>query len=222
VTYRNPQFRVSVFNQLESSTTISSVPISGFRDFSKNTIGSSVLFRPILSDLLAFYHPSLFITAGLYAYRNDTLATDKRTVGNNKFQIKYAQTIDFWKFFHFNNSLQLQTVSSIVPLARNEFIFFGGLQSVRGFYELELEGKEIWILSNELEFKPIESLSLKILYDYANFVNTSKNYTHSIGFGFGLINNSNQLEIIVANGKLNDNPFALNGTKIHIGFKSNF
>lgn len=222
VTYRNPQFRVSVFNQFENSNTISSVPINGFRDFSKNTIGASVLFRPILSDVLSFYHPSLFVTAGLYAYRNDTLATDKRTVGNNKFQVKYAQTIDFLKYFHLNNSLQLQAVSSIVPLARNEFIFFGGLQSVRGFYELELEGKEIWILSNELEFKPIESLSLKILYDYANFVNTSKNYTHSIGFGFGLINNSNQLEIIVANGKLNDNPFALNGTKIHIGFKSNF
>ena len=96
------------------------------------------------------------------------------------------------------------------------------MQSVRGFYELELAGRENWVLRNEIEFKPIELISLKILYDYSNFRGNTKNYTHSAGIGFGLINNSSQLEIIVANGVLNDNPISLSDTKVHIGFKSNF
>mgnify|MGYP000344957209 FL=1 len=220
--YRNPQFRIAIFDQIESSSTISAVPIAGFRDFSKNTIGMSVQYRPFLPEKLSFYHPQFTVSGGIFNYRADTLDDETRKIANNKYLLKYEHSIDFLKYFHLNNSLQYQGLTSSINLSRNEFIYFGGLQSVRGFYELELAGRENWILRNEIEFRPIELLSLKVLYDYSNFRGDNKNYTHSAGVGFGLINNSSQLEIIVANGVLNNNPFALSDTKVHIGFKSNF
>lgn len=220
--YRNPQFRIALYDQIEASSTISEAPIAGFRDFSKNTIGLSVQYRPFLPEKLSFYHPKFTVSGGIFNYRSDTLDDETRKIANNKYLLKYSHEIDFLKYFHLNNSLQYQGLASSIELSRNEFIYFGGLQSVRGFYELELAGRENWVLRNEIEFKPIELISLKILYDYSNFRGNTKNYTHSAGIGFGLINNSSQLEIIVANGVLNDNPISLSDTKVHIGFKSNF
>lgn len=220
--YRNPKFRISLFNQIETSSTISSVPIAGFRDFSKNTIGLTVQYRPFMPERLKFYHPLFTVSGGVFNYRADTLDDNTRKIANNKYLLRYEHQIDFLKFFHLNNSLQYQGLASSVGLSRNEYIYFGGLQSVRGFYELELAGRENWVLRNEVEFRPIELLSLKVLYDYSNFRGETKNYTNSFGVGFGLVNNSSQLEIIVANGVLNDNPFALSETKVHIGFRSNF
>ncbi len=222
LTYRNPTFKISLFNQIEASNTLSSLPIPGFRDFSKNTIGMSVNYRPFLDENFAFYHPIISISGGVFNYRSDTLDDNTRKIANRKYMVKYEHKIDFLRFFHLNNSIQYQGLTSSVGLARNEFIYFGGLQSVRGFYELELAGKENWILRNEIEFQPVSLMSLKLIYDYSNFYNETHNYTHSIGFGFALINLDSQLEIIVANGKLNDNPFNLSATKVHIGFRSNF
>lgn len=222
LTYRNPKFKISLFNQIEASTTLSSIPIAGFRDFSKNTIGISANYRPFLSENFAFYHPIFGVSGGVFNYRSDTLDDNTRKIANRKYTFKYEHRIDFLRYFHLNNSIQFQGLTSSVGLARNEFVYFGGLQSVRGFYELELAGKENWILRNEIEFQPVELMSLKLIYDYSNFRNETHNYTHSLGFGFALINNDSQLEIIVANGKLNDNPFSISGTKVHIGFRSNF
>jgi hypothetical protein len=220
--YRNPQFKISIFDQIEASNTLSSIPIPGFRDFSKNTIGATVQYRPFLANRFSFYHPQFTISGGVFNYRADTLSDNTRKIANHKYRFKYEHRIDFLRFFHLNNSIQLQGLASSVGLARNEYIYFGGLQSVRGFYELELAGRENWILRNEIEFQPVALLSLKLIYDYSNFRNEIHNYTHSIGFGFALINNDSQLEIIVANGKLNDNPFSVSGSKVHIGFRSNF
>ncbi|MDA7803263.1 hypothetical protein N8987_01635, partial [Crocinitomix sp.] len=220
--YHNPQFRIGLFNQIENSTTISTLPIPGFRDFSKNTIGATFQYRPFMPDNIDYYHPMVSLSGGVFNYRADTLDDETQKIANRKYMVKYEHTIDLLKYLHLNNSIQFQGISSSIGLARNEFIYFGGLQTVRGFYELELEGREIWIIRNELEFKPVDLLSLKLLYDYSNFFNEQHNETHSIGFGFGLINNNSQLDIIVANGILNDNPFAITNTKVHIGFKSNF
>lgn len=222
LTYRNPQFRISIFDQIEASNTLTSIPIPGFRDFSKNTIGATVQFRPFLNDQFNFYHPKFTVSGGIFNYKSDTLDDNTRKIANHKYRFKYEHKIDFLRFFHLNNSIQFQGLASSVGLARNEYIYFGGLQTVRGFYELELAGRENWILRNEIEFQPVSLLSLKLIYDYSNFRNETHNYTHSVGFGFALINKDSQLEIIVANGKLNNNPFNASGTKVHIGFRSNF
>jgi hemolysin activation/secretion protein len=170
----------------------------------------------------SFYHPSFFVSGGVFRYQEDSLENEPNTIGNRKYAVEYQQDIDFLKYFQLRNTLRYEGLSSTLSLARNEYIFFGGLQSVRGFYELELAAKEAWILRNEVAFMPIQSLSIKAIYDYANFVEQQKRWAHALGFGFGFQTGNSQLEIIVANGKLDDNPFILSETKVHIGFRSNF
>ena len=218
--YLNNQFRTSIYSQFETSNTISTIPISGFRDFRKNTIGATFRYKPLLAE--SFYHPSFFVSGGVFRYQEDSLENEPNTIGNRKYAVEYQQDIDFLKYFQLRNTLRYEGLSSTLSLARNEYIFFGGLQSVRGFYELELAAKEAWILRNEVAFMPIQSLSIKAIYDYANFVEQQKRWAHALGFGFGFQTGNSQLEIIVANGKLDDNPFILSETKVHIGFRSNF
>ncbi|WP_027418496.1 ShlB/FhaC/HecB family hemolysin secretion/activation protein [Crocinitomix catalasitica] len=220
--YRNPVFKVSLFNQIENSSTTGSEPIAGFKNYNKNTIGVKANYRPIFNDLLKFYHPEISLMAGVFTYKLDSIEDTKQRIANNKYSVGYSHTIDFLKYFHLNNELIYQTLTSTQGISQNEMIYFGGLQSIRGFYELELFGKNIWTLRNEVEFKPIDVLSIKALYDYSVFNNNQQNYTHSFGVGLGIINNSSQLDIIFANGILNTNPFQLSNSKIHIGFISNF
>ena len=175
-----------------------------------------------MPEKLNWYHPYIELTAGIFNYRSDTIDDNKQKIENNKYGAAYGQTIDFLKYFHLNNRLSYQGLSSSIDLSRNEMIFYGGLYSVRGFYELELFGNDVWILNNEIEFTPIKLLSLKVLYDYSISDYEGKNYTNSFGFGFGLTGASSRLDIIIANGILNDNPLDFSDSRIHIGFKSNF
>ena len=121
-----------------------------------------------------------------------------------------------------NNTIQFQGLTSNISLSRNELIYFGGLKSIRGFYELELSGNDIWSFINEIEFRPIELISIFLLYDYSSYQNSGHHYTNSFGFGFALRAKTNALEIVVANGVLDNNPLDFANTKIHIGFRSSF
>lgn len=222
VSYLHSYFKFGLFYQLENSSTIAKNSPVDLRDFKKNTIGLSVIFRPRMPAKFAFYHPIISLRGGFFNYRSDTIDDNKQKIANNKYAVKYEQTIDFLKYFHLNNSLQFEGLSSSINLSRNELIYFGGLRSIRGFYELELVGNNVWILNNEIEFTPVSSLSFKLLYDYAVFDYITHQYAQSVGFGFGLIAGNTKLEIIVANGFLNNNSLDLAGTKVHIGFKSSF
>ena len=220
--YNHPVVKVSLFDQLESSSTLRDSAPSAYRNYAKNTIGASILLKVPSIQVLPFYHPEFFLLGGFFNYRDDTIDDNKQKIANRKYQIGYKHKIDFLKYFHLNNKIEFEGLSSNISLARNELPYFGGLNSIRGFYELELSGNDIWKFMNELEYKPIELLSVFILYDYSVYKFNGLHFTNSLGFGFGLSANNTRLEIVVANGVLDKNPVSLSNTKIHLGFKSTF
>jgi hypothetical protein len=227
LSYLHPYFRFGVFYQLESSSTLAknqpAVPTTiSMRDFKKNTIGITARFSPRMPESMQFYHPVVQVSGGFFNYRSDTLDDNLQKTANNKYSLSYEHVIDFLKYFHLHNKLQFQGLAASIPLSRNELIYFGGLRSIRGFYELELVGNNIWILNNEIEFSPVSLLSFKLLYDYAVFDFITHQYAQSMGFGFGLISGNIKLEIIIANGMLNGATPDFSATKVHIGFKSSF
>lgn len=221
LSYYHPIIRFTVFNQLESSDTLRVAP-PNFRSYRKNTIGASIHFSAPTIERAPFYHPQLFLLGGFYNYRKDTLDDNKQKVTNSKYEIRYKHSIDFLKFFRLNNTVQFQGLTSNISLARNELIYFGGLRSVRGFYELELSGNDIWAMMNEVEFRPVDVISIFLLYDYSSYQNNGHHQTNSFGLGFALKNDTYGLEIVVANGILDNNPFLISNTKIHLGFRSTF
>lgn len=222
LSYYHPFVKFSIFNQLESSSTLRESAPTTFRNYRKNTIGGSAHFRPPVINALPWYHPDLFLMGGFYSYRDDTIDDNKQKIANSKYQLRYKHSIDFLRFFHLNNTVQFQGLTSNIALSNNELIYFGGLRSVRGFYELELSGKDIWMFLNEIEFRPVELISIFLLYDRSAYQNDGFHFTNSYGLGFGLNGKTNSLEIIVANGVLDNNPFLLSNTKIHLGFRSSF
>ena len=222
LSYNHPMAKFTVFDQIENSTTLRESAPTTYRDYAKNTIGATASLKPPNINSLPFYHPEVYLLGGFYNYRQDTIDNNKQKISNSKYQLKYSHKIDFLKFFHLNNTLQYEGLTSNIELSRNELIYFGGLNSIRGFYELELSGNNVWSLKNEIEFKPVDLISIFALFDYSTFEFSGRHYTNSYGFGFGLNGNGNSLQIIVANGKLDENPFDFTNTKIHLGFKSVF
>lgn len=222
LSYTHPFAQIRLFNQIESSSTLRETAPVEFRNYNKNTIGASIQLRPPKLDFASWYHPSLFLTGGFFNYRDDTIADNKQSISNQKYAIEYAHKLDFLKFFHLNNSLRFEGLSSSINLSRNELVYFGGLNSLRGFYELELSGNNVWSLRNEFEFKPVELFSIFLLYDYGNFKSNGAHYTNSTGLGFAFQAANTSLQIIVANGVQDNNPLDFTNTKIHLGFKSVF
>lgn len=221
LSYYHPLARFTIFNQLESSDTLRVAP-PNFRSYRKNTIGATAeLIAPVLSNA-PWYHPRIHLMGGFFNYRNDTLDDGNQKINNSKYTIEYSHSIDFLKFFRLNNRIQFQGLTSNITLARNELVYFGGLRSVRGFYELELSGNDIWSIMNEVEFRPVDLFSIFLLYDFSSFQSNGHHITNSYGVGFSFNAENYALEIVVANGVLDNNPFQFSNTKIHIGFRSTF
>lgn len=222
LSYTHPFAKVTLFNQIEASSTLrESAPIE-YRNYNKNTIGSSISITPPEFNAVNWFHPSLFLSGGFFNYRDDTISDNKQNILNKKYRLEYRHKIDLFKYFYLNNKIRFEGLTSSIGLSRNELLYFGGLNSLRGFYELELNGNDAWMIMNELEFKPVELFSIFILYDYGNFKSNGTRYTNSGGVGFSFKAANTQLQIIVANGVLDDNPLDFTNTKIHLGFKSVF
>ncbi len=221
VNYKQPFFKVGIFNQLENSFLIDTNYTAEFRTYFKNTLGVNFTIEPFFIRQLSFYQPKIEVSTGFFKYKSDSIVSNT-SINNIKFYSKLSQRFRFLNYFSFNNYVSYQFVESGYDLSRNELIYFGGLKSLRGFYELELNGNNVFIVQNEIEYQPLPVLSFKLLYDYSNYRHLGQNFTNSFGFGFGLLNSNSKLEIIVANGTVNQTGFALSNTKIHIGFSSQF
>ncbi|MBI3135213.1 MAG: hypothetical protein HYZ14_11115 [Bacteroidetes bacterium] len=222
LSYLQPYYRFGVYYQLESSTALLTDLPTDLRDYKKNTFGLSVRYNPKMPVPFQFYHPVISASGGFFNYRADSVDLNSNDGSNAKYSLRYSHVIDFLRYFHLNNSIQYDGLTASTPLSRNELIFFGGLRSIRGFYELELTGNDVVIVNNEIEFAPVSVISFKLLYDYASYQNAGSGYAQAVGFGFAFLTGTIKLEIILANGWQNDNAPNLSNTKIHLGFKSSF
>jgi hemolysin activation/secretion protein len=219
--YIQPYFKIGLYNQFINSTVLDKTVAFDVAEFSKNIIGLNLVLKPQFYSNLSFYKPKLTVKGGFYSYESDSIET-KRSSSNYTYAINMEQKFKFLTYFSFNNQTGFNGLNASYNLARNELVYFGGLKSVRGFYELELTGNEVFTVLNEIEFQPISVLSFKLIYDYSQFKFNGNNHTNSLGIGFGLINENSILEISIANGVLNSNQIDFNTTKIHIGFKASF
>jgi len=221
INYQQAFYEIGIYNQIEKSNVLVKNSIYNILTYSKNTIGLKVLLKPQFVGKFNFYRPKIELKNGFFSYKSDSV-NSASNVSNFKYKIQIEQKFKFLNYFSFTNTSGFQGLNSSYNLSRNELVYFGGLKSVRGFYELELVGNSIFTALNEIEYQPISSLSFKLIYDYSSFKNGNQFYTNSFGFGFGLLNENSVLEIIIANGSINNATLDFANTKIHIGFSSSF
>lgn len=221
INYQQAFYEIGIYNQIENSNVLIKNSIYNILTYSKNTIGLKVLLKPQFVGKFNFYRPKIEVKNGFFSYKSDSI-NSVSNVSNFKYKIQVEQKFKFLNYFSFTNTSGYQGLNSSYTLSRNELVYFGGLKSVRGFYELELVGNSIFTALNEIEYQPISSLSFKLIYDYSSFKNGNQFFTNSFGFGFGLLNENSVLEIIIANGSINNAQLDFANTKIHIGFSSSF
>ncbi|MBK7128635.1 MAG: hypothetical protein IPH66_04610 [Crocinitomicaceae bacterium] len=220
--YLNPFYKFGVFYQHENSTTILKTTPADLRDYQKNTYGTSIRYRPTFTGKAAFYHPTFEVSGGFFTFKTDSTAEEYPLLSNSKYLMRYSHQLSILNYFFIFNSIQYEGLTSAYTLSRNEKIFFGGLNSIRGFYELELNGNDVILINNEIGFIPVKAIEFKLLYDYASFHSTQFYQVQSIGLGFGFISGNIKLELLIANGwYLKTNPI-LSNTKIHLGIRSVF
>ena len=216
--YLSPFYTVGVFTQLEQSFLLSGIKPININEYKRNTVGVE---NKIIYLKHKKYQPILYAKIGVFNYKSDTIQ-DNSINNNILLELKYQQKIQLNKSFFLHNTIQFKEIKSSHHLSKNELFYFGGLNSIRGFYELELNGNSVFTAINTIEFRPVKQISLSLVYDYSQYHNTDFFQTNSIGFGFNLINPTNTLSIILANGTISGNNFNIKNTKLHLGFITNF
>jgi len=216
--YLTPYYSTGAFIQFDNSFLLGDATLPNFTAFSKNIYGLESSFKSYNSKR---YQANLNFKIGLFNFSSDSLESETST-SNLLLEAALQQDYQIFKPFYFRSTLAIKQVNTSYRVSDNELFYFGGLKSVRGFYELELNGNTVFYALNAIEFKPVSALSFQLIYDYSQFHSNGFNRTHSLGLGFNLNNDNNALSFVIANGVLNDNPIDLRNTKLHIGLISNF
>ena len=106
----------------------------------------------------------------------------------------------------------------------NELLRFGGITSIRGFRENSLYAQRLGLVCSEYRYRLSPDLFVHSVMDTGYFQDTS-NADYQIfgfGFGFGLRTSGGLLRLTYANGKIENTPFDLSQSKVHLSFASIF
>ncbi|MFD1552742.1 hypothetical protein DNU06_08750 [Putridiphycobacter roseus] len=218
IKYLQTFYNIGLFAQLDQSFLLRNDNPLGLSEFNRTVYGLEATVNFLNASK---YKSTFYGKIGTFNYESDSFKTASSTQ-NILYTIKYQQKINLIKYFYLKNNFEFQNIHANYALSKNEQYYFGGLNSVRGFYELELNGNTVFSALNALVFKPVELLSFELVYDYSQFHNDGFFQTNSVGFGFNLENASSTLSIVIANGTFVGSPFNFQNTKLHLGFVSNF
>ena len=106
----------------------------------------------------------------------------------------------------------------------NELLRFGGITSIRGFRENSIYAKRLGLLCSEYRYRLSPDLFVHSVIDTGYFQDSSNADYQIFGFGFGfaLRASGGLLRLTYANGKIENTPFDLSQSKVHLSFASAF
>lgn len=121
--------------------------------------------------------------------------------------------------------IQLGTVYNSDRLFTNDLIRLGGINTLRGFNDLELYVSSYGLARTELRLRMDESSRVFLFYDQAftrNSVWNSSDSPLGIGAGLYLRTLGGDLQLVYALGLSQQQSLSLSQSKIHIGYVANF
>ncbi len=142
-----------------------------------------------------------------------------------KFLLQSDLAIPLGELFVAYSKLQLGSVASNGKLFNNDLFRLGGINSIRGFNELEIYASTYTMLQMEGRLLLGENSRLfgflDLAYTQNNVVNFNDTY---VGIGTGLLLNtaSGVMQIVYAVGKSSKQSLSLAESKIHIGYVARF
>lgn len=228
-------------NQHIASTYRLSPSISVFAGYQAETSSNLLDSETTASTIIEDYNTKSIITGVSYSKHTDNilfptktainldLKTGKRTTDTNNTN-QLGATITASQLFELSsrNAIFLQNKSAYLNsdnYLENELYRFGGIQSIRGFDENNINASLYSAFQIEYRYILNTNLYAHSITDVAYFENKSQNIEdnlYSFGVGFGLKNGKNLLKFAYANGKLGNNSFKFSNSKIHISLISRF
>jgi outer membrane protein assembly factor BamA len=107
----------------------------------------------------------------------------------------------------------------------NELFRFGGINSIRGIEENSLVANLYGVLNTEYRYRLSSNLYINSVLDAAYFENQITSLQEKIfgfGLGFGLLTEAGLFRFNYASAKVEDQPFQLANSKVHISLTARF
>lgn len=153
---------------------------------------------------------------------------NRKTNSKKTRQVTLSNVINHSFYINQKNSIYLQNTTNLITsdtYLTNELFRFGGINSMRGFLENNIDASLVSILNTEYRFLLNQQTYLHSIIDLGYFENKSvdqKEKLYSFGMGLGMTTKAGLLKFSVANGNIEGQVFKFSNSKIHLSLTSQF
>ena len=217
----NPKHQVALgLTATASNNLLSAGSISNIADYNTRFLTGSYQYQNLQFNNALFQTKSSFYFEGNLGSR--------KNAGISQNQSRFV--IDAMHIFQLNlkNSIYFklhgETISSDTYF-ENELLRFGGINSIRGFQENSLLGNTYGILNTEYRFTLSPSLYVHSITDlgyFENNISDLKKKLFSYGIGLGVLTKAGLFKLNYAAAKVEDEPFKVSNSKVHISLTTVF
>lgn len=175
---------------------------------------------------------------GDFLFPDKTKLTAKLGVGSRETKLQsngqYLAQLDVMHNLYLNEKNIVHLKSQNFLLQSNDYVIselhrFGGVNSIRGFYENSLQASVLTSLITEYRYVLASGIYAHSIVDYGYFRDGSRNdgtgasgSLVGVGFGFGLLTKNGLFNLVYATGAPDDQALKLSNSIVHISFKANF
>tara|TARA_B100000787_G_scaffold84174_1_gene62002 strand:+ start:260 stop:1849 length:1590 start_codon:yes stop_codon:yes gene_type:complete len=193
--------------------------LENLQDFSSSFLTTGVTFIKFQQNTLFPVKTFLNLDIGI---------GNRKTTSKNTKQITISSVINHSVNFNQKNSIYLQNTTNLMTsdtYLTNELFRFGGINSMRGFLENNIDASMFSILNTEYRYLVNQQTYLHSIIDLGYFENEilkQKEKLYSFGFGLGMTTKAGLLKFSIANGNIDGQAFKFSNSKIHLSIASQF
>ena len=153
---------------------------------------------------------------------------NRKTISKKTRQVTLSNVINHSFYINQKNSIYLQNTTNVITsdtYLTNELFRFGGINSMRGFLENNIDASLVSILNTEYRLLLNQQTYLHSIIDLGYFENKSvdqKEKLYSFGIGLGMSTKAGLLKFSIANGNIDGQAFKFSNAKIHLSLTSQF
>ena len=153
---------------------------------------------------------------------------NRKTISKKTRQVTLSNVINHSFYINQKNSIYLQNTTNVITsdtYLTNELFRFGGINSMRGFLENNIDASLVSIINTEYRLLLNQQTYLHSIIDLGYFENKSvdqKEKLYSFGIGLGMLTKAGLFKFSIANGNIDGQVFKFSNSKIHLSLTSRF
>ena len=199
---------------------------------------NSALLSDFKNQFATLTYDYTHFSPGDFLFPDKTRLTAKLGVGSRETKLQsngqYVAQLDVMHNFYLNEKNIIHLKSQNFLLQSEDYVIselyrFGGVNSIRGFYENSLQASQLTSLITEYRYVLAPGIYAHSIIDYGYFRDGSRNDATGasgslvgVGFGFGLLTKNGLFNLVYATGAPDDQALKLSNSIVHVSFKARF